>query len=162
MFWFLRVCLKSKEPGTRRRALERLAHSRKEAAIPLLAAMLTDRDYSVRKQAIVGLGEMNQPRAVECIMSKLNSLEPGLFCQALEVIRKGRDARLIHRICEALPNAWRQFSRHSFVSPTTAIKALDDLDLGWPEKLDPDLAKDLRHTLLVLIQQGIERVEDKI
>lgn len=137
MLWLTLRQLKSDNPATRVRAVEKLARSRSEQAIELLTKALKDKEGSVREAAARALGEIGDAAGAAPLVALLDQGEP-LRAAATEALNRiGKPA--VEVLLETLKNG----------PDNTAREAASVLtSLGWQPTNDVErihLAIALRH-----------------
>jgi HEAT repeat protein len=72
MSWWIAQQLKSKNPQTRREAIDKLARESSSQAIQLLVSALKDPETDVREAAAKGLGRIRDPKAIAALINALH------------------------------------------------------------------------------------------
>jgi HEAT repeat protein len=82
MSWWIAQQLKSKNPQTRRDAVEKLARESSSSAIQLLVSGLKDTETEVREAAAKSLGRMRDPKAIAALIEALQHDPSGAVREA--------------------------------------------------------------------------------
>jgi HEAT repeat protein len=102
MILWNRLSLKSKNPQTRRNAVDRLVASNTTEAVELLVACLCDKDAMVRRTAAAAFNTITDERAINSLISALNDTNCDVRAAAAGALGRQGDLRCIAPLVGAL------------------------------------------------------------
>ena len=133
MDWWNNLRLKSKDPRTRRKAIESLDPERglEPSMVEALAASLDDEESQVRAAAAKVLGAVQSERSMELLIPRLRDGSPEVRCAAAAALGRLGDGRAASPVAAALKD----------VSPEVRQSAAVALrSLGWRASNDEEQA----------------------
>jgi len=102
MILWNKLSLKSKNPRTRRNAVDRLAASNSKGAVELLVTCLCDQDALVRRAAAMAFNSISDERAINSLISALNDTNCDVRAAAAGALGRQGDLRCIGPLVRAL------------------------------------------------------------
>jgi HEAT repeat protein len=122
MLWQTLHQLKSKDPGTRRKAVDQLCQKPNERAGKVLVMALKDEDAEVRRLAAIALGKLEQDQRFGPLIEALRDRDAGVLQAASAALKKANPE-------EALP-ALKPLLRHPDTGVRGQVAQTMEL-LGW-------------------------------
>jgi HEAT repeat protein len=105
MLWWKLQRLKSRDPKSRRRAVEELAGREDTAMLIPLTAALSDAEADVRAAAARVLGTYQDERISAPLIAALNDRKPEVRAAALASLRQHGDAKILPRLIPSLDDS---------------------------------------------------------
>lgn len=149
----LRV-IQDEDDEVRRRVIETVSFLKDERALePLLHAFLTDDDAQVRALAAEGLGQWEDPRAVNTLLQALRDEQASARRNAAELLCWMRDERATDALLLALRDTDQEVREWS-------VEALWQLCLGRGDDLSLEVSEKMQNPLLQVLKDEDSEVRE--